>query len=338
MELKLFGLNSCRKFAQLTARYLGVTIANHIENHFEDGESYVRSDTNVRNSDVYILHDFYSDERQRIDEKFANLLFFVGSLKDASARKITVVAPYLGYARQDRKTCSRAPITTKYVAMQLEAAGVNRLLTMDVHSKTALDNAFRVPTDNLEWKKLLVDYLVGGTDTNGFRIKNHIDAPLSEDRERLTVLSPDIGGMERAELLRFNLEDVLGVNIEPAVFNKRRIDGVVTGKRIIGEVKNRRVIIIDDMIASGSTVRLAAETVERDGGEVFAVCATHGLFTGNAAENLAKINRVVVSDTMPPFRLPSSLQSKLHVVETAEMLARAIRITHEGGSISKLLS
>lgn len=338
MELKLFALNGSKKYAQSVSDWLELPLAVHEEKHFDDGESYIKSDTNVRNSDVYIIHSFYSDGLQKIDEKFANLLFFIGSLKDASAQRISIVSPYFGYSRQDRKDRSRAPITTKYIAIHLEAAGAHRLLTMDVHNKSALDNAFRIPTDNLEWKKLLVDYLCGGVDMDGFFVKNHIDEPLCKNPENLAVLSPDIGGMERAEQLRVLLEQRLKVNVEPAIFNKRRINGNVTGKRIIGDVKDKRVILIDDIIASGSTVKLASETVESMGGKMFAVCATHGLFSGEAVNNLANMKRIIISDSISTNHLADTFKSKLNVVETTEMISKAIRITNEGGSISKLLS
>ncbi len=339
MELKIFGLGDSKKYAESIARFLDVPLAEHVEKHFDDGESYLRSDTNVRNADVYVVSNIYSDIDQSVGEKFTELLFFIGALKDASAARISLVTSYLAFARQDRKDRSRAPITTKYTAIQLEAAGANRILTMDIHNKSALENAFRIPSDNLEWKKLLVDYLCGGKDANGVQVKHHIDKPLVDNPTNLVVLSPDIGGMERAEKVRLLLEERLNVEIELAIFNKRRIDGVATGNRIIGDVKDKRVILLDDMIATGGTVKLAAETVQCYGGKMFAVAATHGLFTGNAAENLSKIKRIIISDTIPPFRLPTSeFEKKIHIVPTTEMVARAIRITHEGGSISRLLS
>lgn len=345
MKIRVFGLNGSGPYAKTVAHYLDLPLAEHIQKHFDDHEHYLKSVKNVRNCDVYVIDNLCSNQEQSVNENFVNLAMFIGSLKDASAKRITVVAPYLAYSRQDRKDSSRAPISTKYVAQMLESVGANRLITMDVHNKSALDNAYRIPTDNLEWKKLLVDYLCGGLDKDGRKIKTHVDNPLSENPKDLAILSPDIGGMERAEQVRLLLEDRLGVNIEPAIFNKRRINGTATGKRIIGDVKGKRVILIDDLIASGGTVKLATDTVETHGGKMFAVCAPFGLFTLNhndsskdAVANLSALRRIIVSDVIPTDHLPDKFTSKLQFVETAGMVAKAIRITNESGSISRLLS
>ncbi|MGH7127330.1 MAG: ribose-phosphate diphosphokinase, partial [Planctomycetaceae bacterium] len=160
-NFRLFGLQGSQRFAQRVARYLDVPVSRHVEMHFADMEPYVRSDVNVRGTDVYIITSLYTDEEQSVGEKFTKLLFFIGSLADASARRITVVAPYLAFARQDRKTESRAPISIKYFAQCVEAVGADRILTMDVHNLSAMQNAFRIPTDNLEAKNLLADFLCG---------------------------------------------------------------------------------------------------------------------------------------------------------------------------------
>src|SRR5690606_12006328 len=238
--------------------------------------------------------------------KLAKLLFFTGSLVDASARRITVVTPYLCYARQDRKTESRAPISIKYLEKCLEAVGVDRVLTMDVHNLSAIQNAFRIPSDNLEAKKLLAVYMCGvdsGRDAEGVpqAVEIHIPEPLKNNPEGLVVLAPDSGGMGRAKRFRNALEQRLQLRnqIEVAYLDKERLDGSnVQGSKIVGNVEGKRVIILDDMISTGATIKICIEAVEKHNGEVYAACATHGLFVGKANKNLASLRRLVVTDTI----------------------------------------
>jgi len=326
MSIKIFGLNGTQDFAEKVCRYIDIEISSHIEKHFEDGEFYSRADQNVRGGDVYVIHSLYGDEEMSAGEKLANLAFFCGSLKDASAGRITVVCPYLPFARQDRKTESRAPIATKYVAQILEAMGVSRLLTMDIHNLAAFQNAFRIPTDNLEAKLLFVQYLEKQKDW----------------KQPLVCLSPDSGGMHRTRRFRESLERKLGMlnQISIAYLDKERLvsSGAVNGDKIVGDVENKDVIIIDDMISTGSTIKKSKEAVEAHGGTVYAVISTHGLFIGDASGNLDGLHNIIISDTVPPFRLTGGDVSKnVHVVETAELFARAIRRNHDGASISELL-
>ena len=326
MPLKIFGLNGSAPYAKEVAKYLDIPVAKHIERDFEDGEIYLRSDENVRGCDVYVIHSLYSDSERTAGEKLTTLLFFIGSLKDASAARVTVIAPYLAFSRQDRKTESRAPITTKYLARLLEAAGADRLLTMDVHNLSAFQNAFRIPTDNLEARNLFVDQLVQ-------------DGKLAEgmNPEDMVFLSPDEGRLRLIRSFRDATEKRLKIcdKIGTAYVDKQRSNsGEVTGDRVIGDVKGKKVIIADDMISSGKTIRTAVDAVENHGGQVYAVCATHGLFIGKANEHLKDIKNLLVTDTIPSFRLNRPVQ----LISTASLFARAIRRTHEeGGSISELL-
>ncbi len=346
-NFRLFGLEGSRKFAQRVARYLDVPLSRHVERFFEDRETYVRSDVNVRACDVYVITSLFADQEQSVPEKLIKLLFFVGSLVDASARRITVVAPYLCYSRQDRKTESRAPISIKYLAKCLEAVGTDRVLTMDAHNLSAFQNAFRIPTDNLEAKNLLADYLCGvdcGRDSDGIPqpVETCIAEPLCDNPENLVVLAPDSGGMGRAKRFRNALEQRLQLRnqIDVAYLDKERLNGSdVRGSKIIGNVSDKRVIILDDMISTGSTIRVCVEAVEKHKGEVWAACATHGLFVGKSNRNLDSVPRLVVTDTIRPFRLDAEKWAgRLFVIPTAMMFAQAIRRTHEeGGSISDLL-
>jgi len=325
-NFRLFGLNATKEFAKGVAEYLDVEVSRHVEEYFADHEVYLRSEVNVRDCDVYVIQSLYQDGDESVADKFAKLLFFIGSLRDASARRITAVIPYLAYARQDRKTESRAPITTKYVAKLTEAAGADRLLTMDVHNLSAFQNAFRIQTDNLEAKNLICEYVVRQLKESG--------VPL----DSLVILSPDSGGMTRAKRFRNKLAKSLGVDVGLAYLDKTHEGKLIQGQEIIGNVKDKNIVIVDDMISSGSTLLECNKAVRANGGTLWAACATHGLFVGKVNENLSSIDAIVVTDTIKPCRLNEAIMKKLHIIPTTRMFGQAIRRTHEeGGSISDLL-
>ncbi len=321
-NLRIFGLSGSRKFAEEIADALDVELSPHTETFFEDGETFLKSDANVRGCDVYVIQSLYTDEKEKVGEKLTNLLVFVGSLMDASAKTINLVVPYLGYSRQDRKIASREPITTKYVAKVLQAVGIQRILSMDVHNLAAFQNSFYIPTDNLEAKNLIVDALV--------------DLEL----ENLAVLTPDAGGAVRAEKFRDSLAKRLNVSIDLAHHDKRRINGVAEQGSIIGDIKSKNVIIYDDMMSSMKTTYEAHKAVRQAGGKVIAACATHGMFVGKANEYMAdgEFGTIFVTDTISPFRLSEENRKKVRIVRTARVFAKAIRRIHDGtGSISELL-
>ena len=342
-DIAIFGLNGSKDYAKRIAYALDVPLQDHTASNFEDGESYVKSNVNVRGRDVYVICSLHTDSKSGINDKIVNMLWFIGSLKDASAKRVTAIFPYLGYARQDRKTESRAPIVTKYVAQVFESVGLDRLLTIDVHNLSAFQNAFRIPVDNLDPIRLFTDYLCGGIGVDGMPVADCIEDPLSlrSDNSDLVVLSPDIGGMPRSAALQTALSKRLGIEIPLAIFDKRRVkkenstESELLGGRIIGDVKGKKVIIYDDMIASGGTIIKAGKAVTDNEGEIYAICATH--FIGNAKDELKTAGRIVIADTIP---LKPEFQSwgNLFVVRSTRLVAQAIKRTHEeGGSISDLL-
>ena len=336
MKMMLFGLGGSEQFAQEVADKLDVPLSKHMERRFDDGEIYVRSEENVRGCDVFVISSLYTDEILSAGEKLTTLLFFIGSLKDASAARVSVITPYFSFSRQDRKLESRAPITTKYVAKHIEHAGADRLLTLDIHNLSAFQNSFRIPVDNLEAKLLFIDYLTGinksGCSVPGFLVK----MPSPKD---IVFLSPDSGGMSRTRFMRAALEKRLKApnEIDIAYFDKERLDGsTVRGNKIIGDVNGKQVIIIDDMIASGSTIRITVDATIKSGGKIHAICASHGLFTGKANDYLEGLP-IIVTDTIRSWRI---INPKINVkqISTTGIFAQAIRRTHEdGGSISQLL-
>lgn len=355
-NLRLFGTDGTEEFAARVAKYLGQPLTQRTERLFSDAEPYIKSvggpSGNVRASDCYIISSLFSDDRQSVNDKFVKALFFAGSLKDASASRVTLVLPYLAYQRQDRKTESRAGIYTAYTAKLLAAMQVDRVITMDVHNLAATQSAMSMTVrfDNLEAKNLLADFICGGKDRDGLQIDRFLPEPLSESiDDDIVVLAPDSGGVGRAKRFRNALETRLKLSNKIPVVHldkERKASGELTKRRaeVSGNVKGKRVIVYDDMIASGGTIQMCEQSVTENGGVVWAVCATHGLFTPGsdgttASETLKNIPRLIVTDTVPPFRLPpSEWEGRLHICRTTDVFAEAIRRTHyEGGSISELL-
>tara|TARA_Y100000034_G_scaffold42710_1_gene52270 strand:- start:9758 stop:10759 length:1002 start_codon:yes stop_codon:yes gene_type:complete len=328
--LRLYGLEGSREYAKAIASHLGIQLTPHREEYFDDGECYVQSDPNqygnVRGCDVFVVQSLYSTEQESIADRLQKLLVFVGSLFDASAARITACIPYLGYARQDRKTESRAPITTKYIAQQFEAVGCDRILTLDVHNLSAEQNAFRrCRFDHLEAKTILAEHCAENITT-----------------DRVAVLSPDAGGYLRAHLFRNKLAKLLKRDVEIVQLDKVRVNRKVIANRIIGDVKGVTVVPYDDMFASGSTISKAVNATIEAEGSIWGVVATHGLFVGSANEETGmgnpNIKRIVICDTIEPFRLNDENKKKVHIVETTHLFGEAIRRIHEGtGSLSELL-
>jgi len=339
---KIFGLNSSQGYAQKVAEHVGIDLTPHEELDFPDGENFAKSADgavgNVRGHNVFVIQSLYSDAHESVSDKFVKLCWMVGSLKDASAHEVTVVIPHLAWARQDRKTASREPITTKYVARMLEAVGMDRALFIDVHNLAAEQNAFSRPIDNLEAKNLQAEWC----------------AKQLQDADKIAVLTPDSGGLHRARRFRGALVDCLKAlgkpaknTIECVIYDKTRkkkeANSGVTGYeggRIIGDVDGAYVIAVDDMISTGGTMRNACMAVEPAGGELFAVVATHGLFCGDANQKMDDLNtRIVMCDTVDPWRLSEANKKKVVTISTAQMVADAIMRIHYGtGSISELLS
>ena len=319
----LFALNDSRAFGEQVSQRLGVALGPHEEREFEDGEHKARPLVNVRGRNVFVLHSLYADARQSGNDKLCRLLFFIGALKDAAAAQVTAVVPYLAYARKDRKSKPRDPVTTRYVAAMFEAVGADAVLTMDVHNLAAYQNAFRCRSEHLEANRLFVKYF----------------NPLLRERD-VVVVSPDAGGIKRAERFRQLLGPALDKPIGAAFAEKYRSGGVLSGDMLVGDVKDKDAVIIDDLISSGSTLaRTAKVCCELGASRVFAA-ATHGLFMGDAERILADpaLDRIVVTDTVPPFRLgEGALKAKVAVLGSAGMFAEAIRRLHSGGSITDLL-
>lgn len=321
--MKLFALDASRAYGEKLAHALGLELSPHEERSFEDGEHKTRPLESVRKADVFVIQSLYDGPGESVNDKLCRLLFFCGALMDAGAAGVTVLVPYLCYARKDRKTKFRDPVTMRYLAALFEAVGIGRVVTLDVHNLAAFQNAFRCRTEHLEARMLFVDHF----------------APLARD-EDMIVVSPDEGGLKRAESFRRALSWKLGREIPIGFAEKRRSAGTVSSGKLYAEVKDRAVILLDDLIATGTTLVRAAAAARALGARRVYAAASHGLFVGEAGRVLADpvIDRIVVTDSVPPFRLEEApARQKLVILDGATLFAEAARRLHEGGAVCALL-
>jgi ribose-phosphate pyrophosphokinase len=315
-NLALFAIGASRPYGARVAKHLDLVLAELEERAFEDGEHKIRPLVEVGRQDVFVIHSLYGDADESPNDKLCRLLFFIGALKDARAGRVTAVVPYLCYARKDRRTQPRDPITTKYVAEMFEACGADGVMTFDVHNLAAFENAFRRPTTNLEAIPLFVE---------------HFAALLRN--EPTAVVSPDIGGAKRAEQFRRALALQLHQEPTAAFVEKRRSGGVVSGDLLVGEVHDRSVIIFDDLISTGGTLQRAARRCHDAGATRIFAAATHGLFIGEAPSVLGDplFEEIVVADTVRTVAAAEGrLPEKILHLDSTRLLADAIIAAHAG--------
>jgi ribose-phosphate pyrophosphokinase len=308
-EIKIFAGSSNRPLATAICQAVGVSLGQAEIGRFSDGECQVEITENVRGSDVFVIQSTCTPTNDHLME----LLLMLDAFKRASARRITAVVPYYGYARQDRKVSPRVPISAKLVADLITTAGATRVLTVDLHAGQ-IQGFFNVPVDNVYATPVLLQYL----------------------RERLgrrevTVISPDAGGVERARAFAKRLDANL------AIIDKRRSrPNEVAEMQIIGDVDGRAAVIVDDMVDTAGTLCAAAVAVRAAGAPVVLACATHAVLSRPALSRLATstIDELIVTDTIPLRGDKPS--SKIRVLTVAQLLGEAIRRTHEEASISSL--
>jgi ribose-phosphate pyrophosphokinase len=307
----LFALGESAALGARVGRHLGVEPSAHEEREFEDGEHKERPLVDVRGCHAWVLGSLHGGPERSADDELCRLLFFAGALKDAAAKSVSVLAPYLCYSRKDRRTKPHDPVTTRYVACLLEAVGVDRVVTVDVHNLAAFQNAFRVPTVHLEAGERLAAELA----------RELGDGPVA-------VASPDLGGVKRAHRFGEALERALGRETARVFVEKHRSDDVVSGDALVGPVRGSTVVLVDDLIATGTTLLRAARACRAAGARRVLAAATHGAFVGDANATLAgpEIDLVLVTDTIPPFRVTAgALREKLRVLDCSSLLAGAIR-------------
>lgn len=319
--MKVFALNASRDFGERVAAALGQPLAPHEEREFEDGEHKARPMVGVRGEDVYVIQGLHGDSQQSANDKLCRLLFFLGAVREDSARRVTAVMPYLAYARKDRQTKPRDPVTTRYMAQLLEAMGTDAVMTLETHNIVAFQNAFRCRSHHLDTRRLFAE---------------HIRA--TADNGPLVVASPDPGGVKRAQLFREALEQTVERPVGFAFMEKRRTGGTVMGSLLAGDVTGASVLVMDDLISTGGTILRAARTCLDNGAAEVRALAAHGLFTGDAASRITDpcLTGVMVTDTVPPFRLGQAAD-RIEIVSAAPLFAEAIRRCHENGSLVALL-
>ena len=320
-RLRLFALNATAELGGGIAHALGCELAAHEEREFEDGEHKVRPLDSVGGADVYVVQSLHGGPSESANDKLCRLLFFIGALKDAGAARVTAVVPYLCYARKDRRTKPNDPVTTRYIAEMFEAIGTDCVVTLEVHNPVAFENAFRCRTVTLTGTPLFVDYARRFRD------------------EALAVVSPDTGGVKRAELFREALETTLARPVGKAFVEKRRSAGVVSGDLFVGEVAGATALVIDDLISTGGTLLRAARAARKAGARRVMALVTHGLFMPGAEAVLADpaVERLVVTDSVPAFRLGAgAARDKLDILPAAPLLAEAIRRLHAGQPLTDL--
>lgn len=308
-EMKVFTGNSNKALAEEICHHLNIPLGEATVSTFSDGEIMVQINENVRGKDIFVIQSF----SEPVNTNIMELLIMIDAFKRASASRITAVIPYLGYARQDRKVQPRVPITAKLVADLVTVAGANRALTMDLHVGQ-IQGFFNIPVDNLYATPVILEYLAG------------------KGLKDLVVVSPDAGGVERARVFAKKLKASL------AIIDKRR-EGVNVSvvMNIIGDVKDKDALLLDDMIDTAGTIVQGAEAIRKAGARrIFAAC-THGVLSGKAIERLSAsvIEEVIVTDTIP-MNGKDSACSKIKSLSVAPLLGEAIRNTHNETSVSSL--
>jgi len=320
-KFKIFSGTANEPLADEVCHFLGMQRGQAQVIRFADGEAYVQIQENVRGADVFVMQPTCratnkdSGRSTSVDEHLMELLLMIDALKRASARRITAVMPYFGYARQDRKDKPRSPISSKLVADLLTTAGAHRALIVDLHTPQ-LQGFFNIPVDHLFASPVLVDH---------FRKLN---------LPNLTVVSPDAGGVERARFFAKKVDAAL------AIVDKRRVEmNVAEVMHVIGDVNGRTCLIIDDLIdTAGTLVKTATALMENGATEVYA-CASHAVLSYPAVENIAKsvIREVVITNTIP-LTEEAKREPKIRVLSIAGLIGRAIQANHEETSVSKLFT
>jgi ribose-phosphate pyrophosphokinase len=307
--MKVFSGSSNIGLCQAIADYLGVTLGKGMLDQFSDGEIHFYVDENVRGEDVFIIQTGARDTSFHLMELF----IMIDAFKRASAERITAVIPYYCYARQDWKDRPRVPLTARLVADLVEAAGANRVLTMDLHSPQ-IQGFFSIPVDNLEASSVLAGHV------KSLRLEN------------LVVISPDAGGVGRARWFAKKMEANLGI-----IDKRRPAPNIAKVHHVIGDVKGRDVVILDDMVDTAGTLTLSAEALKREGARrIFAAC-THPVLSGPAVDriNSSILEKMIVTDTIP-LNNEAAAAEKFVVISVAELFGEAIRRIHEGSSVSVL--
>ena len=308
-HLKIFSGSANRPLAEAIVKSLGLPLGDALLTRFPDGETFVRINEDIRGRDLFIVQPTCYPQNENLME----LLLFIDAAHRASAERITAVIPYYGYARQDRKGEGRVPISAKLVANMLEVAGADRILTVHLHAYQ-IQGFFDIPLDHLLSEPVFAEYF------RKLKLKN------------LTVVSPDVGNVKTARVYA----ELLGGDL--AIIDKERVSGSeVRAGSLIGSVKDRNVLVVDDMITSGGTIVNAANLLKAEGARDIYVAATHPVLCGSAVKRLraSPIKALVVTDTIPLSAEAKKLQ-RIKVLSLARLLGEAIKRIHLHKSVSQM--
>jgi len=313
--IKLLAGNSNPDLAQRISHHLNIPLGKCDVGKFSNGEISVTIGESVRDNDVFIIQ---STTNPNVNDNLMELLIMIDAVKRASALRVTAVIPCFGYARQDKKDKSRAPISSKLVANLLQVAGVNRIITVDLHA-SQIQGFFDIPVDNLYAEPLIVKFIL-----------EHIPG----ESESKVVVSPDAGGVKRAK----SIADKLGADLA-IIHKERKKAGEVDNMTLVGDVEGKIALLVDDMADSCGTLKLAAETLGKKGAKEIYALVSHGVLSGGAVKKIEEspLKQLVVTNSI---RLSDETKncSKIKIVDISGMLAETIRRTHNGESISMLFS
>jgi len=310
--LKVFAGRNSRALAERACDHIGQPIGEARTHIFPDGELLVKLEEDVRGRDCFVVISTCSP----VNDNLMELLVFIDCLKRASARRVTIVTPYFGYGRQDRKDEGRVPITAKLVANMITAARTDRVLAIDLHA-AQIQGFFDLPFDHLTATPVFLDYFES----------------IRHELGDLCLVSPDVGNVKVAE----GFANLLGGDL--AIINKRRVSGTeVVTEHIIGSVKGKTVLMFDDMISTGGTICEAAKLVLEHGATDVIAAATHGVLSGGAIERIqaSPISKLVITDTIPAAGRLEGLSEKLQVLSVGDLVGEAIHRIHNNLSLSEL--
>lgn len=316
----LFSGNSNRSLASAIASHLHVELGRARIGRFNDGEISIKIDENVRNKEIFIIQPTCPSEMGSVNDNLMEVFLLARALERASARSITAVIPYYGYARQDRKSAPRVPISAADVAMLLEEGGIARVVTVDLHCGQIQGFFRNIPVDNLYASTMFVPYFA------------------QKELHNPVIVSPDAGGVERAKKFLESLGQY-GTQAHMAIISKQRAAaGLVESMQLIGDVQDADVIIVDDICDTGGTLIKAADLLKERGARRVFAAITHPLFSGGAMDKIgasSSLDEMVVSDTIP---LKGYVPHNIHVVSVAPLIAEAICRIHNGESVSDLFT
>ncbi|MDX1707984.1 MAG: ribose-phosphate pyrophosphokinase [Desulfobacterales bacterium] len=307
--ISIFSGNSNPALANKICEYLNLSLGHAQVKTFSDGEIQIEIDENVRSKDVFVIQSTCAP----VNDHLVELLLMIDALKRSSAQRVTAVLPYFGYARQDKKVAPRVPISAKLVANLLTVAGANRIITMDLHAGQ-IQGFFDIPVDNIFAAPLLIDY-----------IRNQFN-------DDLVVVSPDAGGVERARAFAKRLDADL------AIIDKRRsAPNQAKAMAVIGDVKDKVAVILDDMVDTAGTLTEAAHALKEEGGKEIHACCAHPVLSGPAIERItnSEMKSLVVTDTIP-LNEKAVASGKVVVISIAELVGEAIIRSYRGDSVTSL--